>query len=47
MSAAVTRVEMDTRGVATVWLTRPEKNNAYNAQMIAEVTEGCPRVRRR
>ncbi len=41
MSKATVRVETDPRGVATVWLARPEKNNAYNAQMIAELTEGA------
>ncbi len=41
MSEATVRVEVDPRGVATVWLARPEKNNAYNAQMIAELTEGA------
>jgi methylglutaconyl-CoA hydratase len=41
MSVATVRVETDPRGVATVWLSRPEKNNAYNARMIAELTEGA------
>ena len=41
MSERVTRVETDRRGVATVWLARPERNNAYDAQMIAELTEGA------
>lgn len=41
MSETTVRVETDPRGVATVWLARPEKNNAYNARMIAEVTEGA------
>jgi methylglutaconyl-CoA hydratase len=41
MSEATVRVEMDPRGVATVWLARPEKNNAYDARMIAELTEGA------
>jgi methylglutaconyl-CoA hydratase len=41
MSEATVRVETDPRGVATIWLSRPEKNNAYNAQMIAELTEGA------
>lgn len=41
MGERVTRVETDGRGVATVWLARPERNNAYDAQMIAEVTEGA------
>jgi methylglutaconyl-CoA hydratase len=41
MSEATVRVETDRRGVATVWLARAEKNNAYNAQMIAELTDGA------
>jgi methylglutaconyl-CoA hydratase len=41
MSETTVRVEIDRRGVATVWLSRPEKNNAYNAQMIAELTAGA------
>jgi len=40
MSGATVRVEVDPRGIATVWLTRAERNNAYNAQMIAELTVG-------
>ena len=41
MSETTVRVEMDPRGIATVWLARPERNNAYNARMIAELTEGA------
>lgn len=41
MSEATVRVDTDPRGIATVWLTRAERNNAYNAQMIAELTEGA------
>ena len=41
MSETTVRVEMDSRGIATVWLARPERNNAYNAQMIAELNEGA------
>lgn len=40
MSETTVKVAVDRRGVATVWLARPERNNAYNAQMIAELTEG-------
>jgi methylglutaconyl-CoA hydratase len=31
------QLEKDPRGVATLWLNRPEKNNAFNAQMIREL----------
>lgn len=31
-------IEQDSRGYATLWLNRPEKNNAFNAQMIRELT---------
>jgi methylglutaconyl-CoA hydratase len=30
-------LEFDPRGFATLWLNRPEKNNAFNAQMIREL----------
>jgi methylglutaconyl-CoA hydratase len=32
------RLETDPRGVAHLWLARPDKHNALNAQMIAEIT---------
>jgi len=34
-------IEMDTRGVATLWLDRAEKHNALSAQMIAELTRAA------
>ncbi len=40
MTETRTRTERDARGVATVWLARPERNNAYDGRMIAELAEG-------
>ncbi len=31
------QLDKDPRGVATLWLNRPEKNNAFNAEMIREL----------
>ncbi|WP_369959360.1 gamma-carboxygeranoyl-CoA hydratase [Pseudomonas benzenivorans] len=31
------QLDKDPRGFATLWLNRPEKNNAFNAQMIREL----------
>lgn len=38
------RIESDERGVATLWLARPEKRNAMSARMIAELTEAAARL---
>jgi methylglutaconyl-CoA hydratase len=38
MSYTNLRIEIDPRGVATILLTRPEKHNAINAEMIGELT---------
>ena len=35
------RVETDGRGIATVTLARPDKHNAMNARMIAELTSAA------
>lgn len=35
------RIETDGRGVATLWLARPDKHNAMNAAMIAELHEAA------
>ena len=40
MTEPTTRCDVDARGVATVTLTRPERNNAYNGQMIDELLAG-------
>ena len=37
-------IEMDARGVATLWLERPEKHNALSPQMIAELTGAARRL---
>jgi len=31
------QIEKDPRGFATLWLNRPDKNNAFNAEMIREL----------
>lgn len=36
---SVVETEIDSRGVATVWLNRPERNNAYNGEMISALLE--------
>ena len=33
------QLEIDARGVASLWLNRPDKNNAFNAQMIRELLQ--------
>ena len=40
MSEPVVLCEVDSRGVATVRLNRPEVNNAYNGDMIDALGEG-------
>ncbi len=37
-------LETDARGVATLTLNRPEKHNAMNAAMIAEISAACTQV---
>ncbi|SDG62931.1 gamma-carboxygeranoyl-CoA hydratase [Pseudomonas abietaniphila] len=37
-------LEFDPRGFAMLWLNRPEKNNAFNAQMIRELIIALERV---
>ncbi len=38
--------EIDQRGVATVWLNRPEVNNAYDGELIAQLTDTIDRLDR-
>lgn len=40
------RVEIDDRGVAFLWLTRPEKHNALNTQMIGELQAAAAQLSR-
>ena len=35
------RIDTDARGVATLWLTRPDKHNALSQQMMEELTEAA------
>ncbi|MBU2958741.1 crotonase/enoyl-CoA hydratase family protein [Paracoccus sp. 1_MG-2023] len=35
------RIETDPRGVATLWLARPDKHNALSRQMLDELTEAA------
>ncbi|TGN60951.1 crotonase/enoyl-CoA hydratase family protein [Paracoccus liaowanqingii] len=35
------RIDTDPRGVATLWLARPDKHNALSRQMIDELTEAA------
>ncbi|MDT0684300.1 crotonase/enoyl-CoA hydratase family protein [Roseicyclus sp. F158] len=44
MSYDTIRVGIDERGVARVVLNRPDKHNAMNAAMIAELTEAATRL---
>ncbi|MFK3798896.1 MULTISPECIES: gamma-carboxygeranoyl-CoA hydratase [unclassified Pseudomonas] len=37
-------LERDPRGFVTLWLNRPEKNNAFNAQMIRELIIALDRI---
>ncbi|MEO3413817.1 crotonase/enoyl-CoA hydratase family protein [Roseovarius sp. CAU 1744] len=37
-------IEQDERGVATLWLNRPEKHNALSAQMIADLTAAAAQL---
>jgi methylglutaconyl-CoA hydratase len=38
------QLDVDARGVANLWLDRPDKRNALSARMIAELTEAAARL---
>lgn len=38
------RIVRDRRGIATIWLARPDKHNALSADMIAELGEAAARL---
>lgn len=38
------RIDTDSRGVARLWLARPEKHNALSAQMIRELTRAAQQL---
>jgi methylglutaconyl-CoA hydratase len=38
------RLDVDGRGVARLWLDRPQKRNALSARMIAELTDAAARL---
>jgi methylglutaconyl-CoA hydratase len=44
MSYQEIQLERDARGVATLWLNRPDKNNAFNAQVIRELNAALAEV---
>jgi methylglutaconyl-CoA hydratase len=41
MTLETIQIEIDTRGIATLTLSRPEKHNAISAQMMMEITDTC------
>jgi methylglutaconyl-CoA hydratase len=46
MSGKPVRVKVDKRGVATVTLNRPERNNAYDGDMIEALLKGAAKLGR-
>ena len=42
--AKVVKTKIDARGVATVTLNRPERNNAYNGEMIDALAKGASKL---
>ena len=47
MTALSVRVEQDDRGVAWLTLARPAVKNAFDAQLIAELTEAASGIEKR
>lgn len=41
MNTQTIEIEVDARGVATLWLARADKHNALNAAMMAELTQAA------
>lgn len=37
-------LQLDPRGVATLWLNRADKHNAFNAEMIEELIQALRQV---
>ncbi len=44
MTENIVLLDIDARGVATVTLNRPEVGNAYNADMLAALIDGLPKL---
>ncbi len=44
MSQPTVELIIDQPGVATLWLNRPDKHNAFDDAMIVELTRACERV---
>lgn len=44
MAGSIVKMRTDKRGVATVTLNRPERNNAYNGEMIDALARGAARL---
>jgi methylglutaconyl-CoA hydratase len=44
MSEDTVELKLDRDGVATLWLNRPDKHNAFDDGIIAELTAACERV---
>ena len=44
MAAKIVKVKTDSRGVATVTLNRPDRNNAYNGEMIDALLDGAAKL---